>query len=115
MEQVQDRQVSARFTMRERNCLQHHPSRLVPCLEFVEQARFADSRFGHHGDNLAAPLPRVIDCLVERVHFALPSDELGQSAPGRALQSRTQQADGHNLVNVDQFARTLDTRQAERF
>src|SRR5216684_4009210 len=62
------------------------------------------------------PTPRL--CLLgrmpQRLHLALASDELGQPAPDRALQSCSQRPDTCHLIDIDRLAHTLDSRRPQR-
>src|SRR6266851_8894323 len=93
--------------MRDRKRFQNHPTRLGSRFEFVEQARLADPRLSHRCHDLPVPRLGLLGRVPERLHLALAPDELGQSTPHGALQSRAQRAESGDLTNLDQLAQTL--------
>ena len=114
-EQVDHRQIRRRLAVRERKRLEHQAFALPAHLEFVEQARLADSRLGHGGDDLPAAAARLIERLVELLELGAAADELRQAARRRHLQARPQRADSHHLVHVDRIGDALDSGRAQRF
>ena len=97
-QQIDHRQISRRLAVRDRERLQHHPSRLRSRLELEEQPRLADARLSHRGRDLPVSRPGLLGGVLERLHLALAPDELGQPAPGRTLQPRAQRPEAGHLV-----------------
>ena len=53
--------------------------------------------------------------MLEGLHFALTSDELGQPTPGRALQPRAYRPQPGHFVDVDLLSQTLYPGRSKRF
>ena len=82
-------------------------------LELEKQARLADSRLGHRGDDLAVPRLGLLRRALERLHLGLPAHKLRQTAPRRALQPRAQRPQPRHFINVYRFAHSLNPSGAE--
>src|SRR5262249_10498285 len=109
-QQFEYRQISRGFAVGDRESLQHSPARLRSGLEFVEQARLADTGVGHNSDDLAmsghSPLSGVLEC----VHLALATYEIGESAQLGALKAATEGPEPGHLKYLDWLTHTLHHR-----
>ena len=115
LEQIDHRQVRRRFAVREGKRLEHQALALPAHLEFVKQARLADSCLGHRRNDLPMPAARLLERLVELLELRTTAHELRQPARRRHLKPRPQRTDPDHLVHVDRIADALDSRRAERF
>src|SRR5208282_6936476 len=103
-----------RLAVRDGKRLEHQASRLSDRLELEEQARFADPGLADGGDHLSPPALRVFERALHLRQFGLASHELGEPAPRRRLQPRTQLAEPRHVVHVDRLADAFNPGCAER-
>src|SRR5262249_45122768 len=93
---------------------QHRPTCLRSGLEFVEQARLANTGVGHNSDDLAVSGLSLLSCVIECFHLALAAYELGEASRGRALKVSTQGSESGYLKCFDRPTYPFHHSWAER-
>src|SRR5215469_3872702 len=108
MQQTEHRKVRAGLSVCGRDCLQHHPTRLVFGLELVQKPRLADARLSDYCDDLAMPRLREFGGMLHCLHFALATYELGVTACRGALKTGAQRPRPGNLIDLQRLADPFD-------
>ncbi len=83
-------------------------------LELEEQARFADPRLTHRGDDLSMPLAREFQRVLHLLQLGLTAHELRQSALCGHLKPRAQRTQAVYFEDVDRFADAFDRGWPQR-
>jgi hypothetical protein len=101
--------------MRNRVGLQHQASGLRDRLELEDQTRLADPWFAHRRYDLAMTAFCQLQRPLHLLQLGLASDEPGQTALRRDLQSRPQRPQPGYLDHVNRLAHPLDSGRPQRF
>jgi hypothetical protein len=81
---------------------------LADSFEFEKQARLTNAGLAHDSDNLAMAGLGQFEQISHCVEFAHPSDKLGEPASCSSLQTRSQQSEARNFINLDRVGNSLN-------
>jgi hypothetical protein len=108
VQEIDQRQVRARLSVRYRGRFQKRPSRLVLDFELKERPRLADSGLSNCCDNLPMSRLRQLGGMLHRVHLTLAAHELRVAACRRALETSAQRSEPGHLIDFQWPADPFD-------
>src|SRR4029453_6934325 len=116
LEQIDDRQIRSRFTVRDGSTLEDEPPAPGPrTSELEEQARFPDPGFPDDRDDLAVTLRGLFPRRPTLLDLGIAADEARQPPPGRSLQTSPRLAGPRHLVDLHGVSEALYWHGAKRF
>ncbi len=115
LEQVDDREIRRRLSVRHRAALEHEPpARAMRPHELEEEPGFPDTGLAHHRGELAAAGAGLLERAVKVLDLGVASDEPAERPCRHRLQPPPDRPGSRDLEDLDGIVHALDRHRTER-